>query len=183
MVLHRPFEPAKLISHNPDRSTDKEPLAANKDSEIPNVVRLMHFKNVDEELRWIAGDIGLRSETERGCSVVLARTKKLAEGAAQVLNAAGIAAALAIRKNEFESTPLRWLHALLRLANARADREQLRKLCKAFYELEGVNIRVEDVTAASSARGGDLLRSWTEEAMARENLEPYTRDFLALVLK
>jgi DNA helicase-2/ATP-dependent DNA helicase PcrA len=172
----------KLISHNPDRSSDKEPLAASKDSEIPNVVRLMHFKNVDEELQWIASDIGLRSETERGCSVVLARTKKLAEGAAQALNAAGIAAALAIRKNEFESTPLRWLHALLRLANARADREQLRKLCKAFYELEGVNIRVEDVTAASSARGGDLLRSWTEEAMARENPERYTRDFLALIL-
>jgi len=168
----------KLISHNAGRSPDREPLSAIKDSEIRDVVRTRNFDSVDDELSWIATDIGHRSKIERGSCVILARTRNLAERAAGSLGKAGIEAALSIRKNEFESTPLRWLHAFLRLANARGDKEQLRKACKAFYELEGVDIRVEDVIAAASAEGGDFLRSWVSEALAKANLEKYTRDFL-----
>lgn len=168
----------RLISHNPGRAADREPLSAIKDSEIPDVVRLRHFGTVEEELLWIASDVGHRSEPERGNCVILTRTRNLAERAAASLSKAGIESALSIRKNEFESTPLRWLHAILRLANARGDKEQLRKLCKAFYELEGVDIRVEDVIAASSAEGGDFLRSWVTEALAQSNLENYTKVFL-----
>jgi DNA helicase-2/ATP-dependent DNA helicase PcrA len=149
-----------------------------KDSEIRDVLRLQRFETVEDELAWIAKDIARRTQVQRGNCAVLARTRNLVEKAAQVLSTAGIDAALAIRKNEFESTPLRWLHAVLRLANARGDKEQLRKVCKSFYELEGVDLRVEDVIAASSAEGGDFLRSWINEALARRNLEQYSRDFL-----
>jgi ATP-dependent DNA helicase UvrD/PcrA len=167
-----------LISHNPGRSPGKEPLSAMKDSEVRDVLRVQKFDTVDEELAWIAKDMARRTHVQRGNCVVLARTRNLVEKAAQVLSAAGIDAALAVRKNEFESTPLRWLHAVLRLANARGDKEQLRKVCKSFYELEGLDLRVEDVIAASSAEGGDFLRSWINEALARRSLERYSRDFL-----
>jgi DNA helicase-2/ATP-dependent DNA helicase PcrA len=72
---------------------------------------------------------------------------------------------------------------MLRLANARGDREQLRRICKAFFELEGVDLRVADVVAASSADGSDLLRAWLDEALARTELEAYTRTFLGQTKK
>ncbi len=56
---------------------------------------------------------------------------------------------------------------MLRLANSRGDKEQLRKVCKSFYELEGVQLAPKDVVAASSAMGGDLFRAWLGEALAR----------------
>jgi DNA helicase-2/ATP-dependent DNA helicase PcrA len=167
-----------LIAFNSLRSAGKLPLSAVKDSEVHDVVRLQHFETPEDEVAWLASDIRKRPIKERAGCVVLARTRKLLEMAAQTLNESGIEAALSIRKNEFESAPLRWLHAALRLANARGDRDQLRRLCKSFYELEGVDIRVEDVVAASSAEGGDFLRSWIDEALARRELEPYTRSFL-----
>lgn len=167
-----------LISHNPGRSPEKEPLAAIKDSEVRDVVRVRHFGAVDDELQWIARDLQGRPKSERGGCVVLTRTRSLAEKAAQTLGTSGVEAALAIRKTEFESTPIRWLHAALRLANARGDKEQLRRLCKAFYALEGVDVRVEDVIAASSAEGGDFLRSWVNETLANAGLETHTSQFL-----
>jgi DNA helicase-2/ATP-dependent DNA helicase PcrA len=167
-----------LISHNTGRSLDKEPLSAIKESEVKDVLRVRNFDTLNAELSWIAKDIASRPISARGTCVILARTRKLVEKAAQTLNSAGVEAALSIRKNEFESTPLRWLHAILRLANARGDRDQLRRVCKAFYELEGLDIRVEDVVAASSAEGGDFLRSWVNEALAAKNLQKHTKDFL-----
>jgi DNA helicase-2/ATP-dependent DNA helicase PcrA len=137
-----------LISHNTSRSAGKAPLAAVKESEIRDAVRLKHFESVDDELSWVAKDIAGRNETDRASCVVLARTRKLIELAARALNEAGVEAAVAVRKSEFESAPLRWLHAVLRLANARGDKEQLRRICKSFYELKGIDMRVDDVLAA-----------------------------------
>lgn len=167
-----------LISHNPGRSAERQPLSAIKNSEIPDAVRTRRFDTFEQELSWVASDIARRPLAQRGSCVILARTKNLAQRAATALTQTGIEAALAVRKNEFESSPLRWLHALLRLANARGDKEQLRKLCKAFYELEGLNIRPENVIAASAADGGDFLRSWINEALAQSNLHKHTREFL-----
>src|SRR4029450_12068293 len=120
-----------------ERPVDKEPLYAIKESAQEAVVRLERFKTVEDELSWIAEDIlGDHSEETSQC-VILARTRKVLEAAVTRLEAAGLLASLTIRKSEFTSAPLRWLHAFLRLANARADCEQLRRICKGFYELEG----------------------------------------------
>lgn len=69
---------------------------------------MRHFGTVDEELHWIAKDLGRRPKSERGGCVLLTRTRGLAEKAAQILTTLGVEAALAIRKTEFESTPIRW---------------------------------------------------------------------------
>ena len=36
--------------------------------------------------------------------------------------------------------PKRWLHSMLRLANSRQDKEQIRRLCRSFFDLEGINL-------------------------------------------
>ena len=172
-----------LIRFNVDRSPDKKPLTAVRHNDSKHVIRLKKFQDVDEELSWVAADLKPQPIEYRSNSVILARTRALIERAAQVLNSSGVPAALTIRKPEFESAPLRWLHAMLRLANARGDREQLRRSCKAFYELEGIDVRVSDVVAASSATGGDLLRAWIDEALARRELAPYSRELLVFTKK
>jgi DNA helicase-2/ATP-dependent DNA helicase PcrA len=102
----------------------------------------------------------------------------LLERAVAALESAGVAAALNTRKDEFESAPFRWLHSVLRLANARGDREQVRRVCKAFYSIDGLDLRVEQVVASAAVTGGDLLRAWFDETLVKTTLSDLSREFL-----
>lgn len=168
----------KLIQHNDSRSADKQPLIAIKPEDRADSVRLQHFNDAAEELAWVATDIAGRGPKVHGKCVVLARTKKVLEAAAEALQAAGVTPALHVRKDEFESAAFRWLHSILRLANARGDREQVRRACKAFYTIDGLDLRVEQVLASAAVTGGDLLRAWFEETLAKEALSDLSREFL-----
>lgn len=167
-----------LIRNNLDRSVGKSPLQAVKsDSNYESVV-LKKFATFDEEAAWVASSIQERPAEERGKCVILARTTKLLQGVADALTHLGVPSHIAKRKNEFETVPMRWLHAMLRLANARNDREQLRRVCKTFYNLEGIDIRVEDVVAEASLVGGDFLRAWCLHCVGKANVEQETKAFL-----
>ena len=170
-----------LIRYNPSHSPEKLPLRGRRGGTTErDVVTVRSFPSPEEEVQWVAKDVGNRPETERRNCMILARTRALVEKAAAALECLQIPYTLSIKKNEFVSAPLRWMHGMLRLANARGDREQLRRVCKAFYELEGIDIRVPDVTAAASAEGGDLFRSWLGEALARkQGLDPKAQVLLA----
>ncbi len=169
----------KLIQHNDSRSADKQPLIAIKPEDRADSVRLQRFDDAAEEVAWVATDIAGRGPMVHGKCVVLARTKKVLEAAAEALQAAGVTPALHVRKDEFESAAFRWLHSILRLANARGDREQVRRACKAFYTIDGLDLRVEQVLASAAVTGGDLLRAWFEETLAKEALSDLSREFLS----
>ncbi len=168
-----------LIRYNLDRAAGKMPLVSVKTDVRSDIVRLKHFSFESDEMAWIAADIASRGDTELADCVILARTKRLLDSGLEALAHAGIPAVIPVRKAEFASAPCRWLHSVLRLANARGDREQARRICKAFYELEGIDIDLADVTASASVFGGDMLRSWFELALSQPALEPFTRDFLS----
>lgn len=168
----------RLISHNPNRSAAKLPLIAMKPSAGQDVIRIRHFANVEAELNWIALDLKTRPGHARAESVVLARTRKVIEEVYRQLDLNGVPASLALRKFEFESAPLKWLHAMLRLADGRGEKEQLRRVCRAFYELEGLDVRPEDVSVAAAAMNGDLLRAWFVATLDRQELSPVTQRFL-----
>ena len=167
-----------LIRHNDDRAPDKQELTARKVANGRSRVTVLEFPEFQGELSWISERIdGLPKETQAEC-VILARTRRLLEKAVEALTAKGIPSYIATRKNEFASAPLRWLHAMLRLANARQDREQLRRVCKAFYPLEGIELRVEDVVARAAVESGDYLRALIAAACERQELEAGTRGLL-----
>lgn len=167
-----------LIRHNLSRSADKLPLVALKTASAGLAVRVQQNETVDDELAWVAADILGRGPQEFGKCAIVGRTKRLLEQSAAVLTGIGVPAALASKKDEFESAPFRWLHAVLRLANARGDKEQLRRVCKAFYSIEQIDLRLEQVVASAAVTGGDLLRAWFDEAMARDALSSRSRDYL-----
>lgn len=163
----------RLISHNPNRTKTKMTLQASPNKENPTPIRVKCLGSPDLEAQWVASDIAKLPKHKREFCVVLARTKNLVERVAQSLQQADVPCTLSVKKNEFISAPLRWLHAMLRLANSRGDKEQVRRACKAFYDLEGVQIVAKDVIAAASAIGGDCFRAWLQEALARRSaLDP-----------
>jgi DNA helicase-2/ATP-dependent DNA helicase PcrA len=83
------------------------------------------------------------------------------------LEQAGLKSFLAQRKNEFECASIRWMHAALRLANARHDRELLRRVCVAWQDFTASVIEVEDVDATAALNGGDFLRAWLDTASGK----------------
>lgn len=168
----------RLIRHNLDRAADKQPLYAVKQPTQETVVRVRHFATFDTELEWIAADIRATHLSETGSCAILARTRKVLEAAVAKLETAGITASLTSRKAEFTSAPFRYLHAVLRLANSRTDRDQLRRLCKAFYEIEGIDLQVADLIASAPQFSGDYLRSWFESVKTRAAIDPPTRALL-----
>jgi DNA helicase-2/ATP-dependent DNA helicase PcrA len=168
-----------LIAKNQDRSTGKAALTAKKPLGAGEAVQLKRFGSFDEEAAWVAGDIATRHPASRKGSAVLARARKPLEQVIAKLADHGIPAHLAARKNEFASEPMRWLHGTLRLANVRQDRGHLRRVCRAFYALEGINLDPQDVASAAAAgHDGDFLRGFTSAALARPELAEETRAML-----
>ena len=158
----------KLIVHNRQRASDKQPLAAHKVARMDDeVTRYRTFDTPDDEVAGVARDMRDRGLTPADC-VILARATKLLQHAASALREAGFEAYVAQRKNEFDTPVVRVLFNALRLANARHDRDVLRRLCVAWEELTGVTLEVEDIAAAAALLGGDFLRAWEEAATARD---------------
>ncbi len=168
----------KLISHNPSRTVGKDQLLAVKSGDFDNAVRAMKFEDFDMEMKWVAADIASRADGERSRCVVLARTRKALEVAVDHLTAVGVPAYLAMRKDEFASAPMRWLHATLRLANNSQDRDQVQRLVKSFFDLEGINVDAAAVVSNAQAFEGNTLRAFVALASERSELTPSTRDYL-----
>ena len=167
-----------LIKHNSDRPAGKTRLTAHKKASGKDVVRVKMSNDFEQEAAWVAKDIGTRPAGERAGCVILARTKKLLEQTVGTLEQSGISAYLAMRKNEFESAPLKWLHSVLRLANARSSREHLRLVCRAFFSLEGINLDVGDIISHAAAGDGDCLRSFARAALDRGEMSPHARNLI-----
>lgn len=168
----------KLIAHNLSRASDKAVLLAHKPGGAGAAIRVNDFASFGDEADWVAGDIAQRPKDARANSVVLSRTRRLLKQVLEALEAQGVPSYLAMRKDEFVSGPMLWVHAMLRLANARQDREQLRRVCKSFFALEGIDLNVRDIMSAAAAEEGDYLRAWLRTAQQREQLSPETRSFL-----
>ncbi len=171
----------KLIKNNLSRAANKKELKAVKLSG-KDPIRVKSFKFFSDELNWVANDIVNKSEEDRCKCVILGRARKLLESAISALQNNGLNGYIAMRKNEFQSMPMIFLHSMLRLANSRQDREQIRRVCKSFFSLEGIRIDVKDVVSFSSTTDGDYLRAWAELALNRDELEVSTRAYITKYL-
>ena len=150
-----------LIRHNFLRTTDKKPLKAFRYILGKDTVRLLPiFPDFDTESAGIAKDIKRLHSSHLGSIVVLGRNRKLLEGAELALRKEGLPAVITQRKNEFESTPLIWLHSILRLANDRRNRNHLEALCGTFAQLTQVEIDYEDVIEQAQASNLGFLQHW-----------------------
>jgi DNA helicase-2/ATP-dependent DNA helicase PcrA len=166
-----------LISFNQARSEGKQLLVAKKLATDSPALKANIFDSEDEEAAYIPKVIKQSGWRPDDCAV-LARNAKLLDRAAAALAASGLQPFVARRKTEFESPAVRWLFCVLRLANARHDRELLRRVCVAWNDFTGSLIEFEDVEAEAALDGGDFLRAWVNTASARN---PKTSHSLLLV--
>ena len=149
-----------LIANNVGRTPGKIPITARNTAGLgENVVRYSVFPSPDDEVKFLPRDLESRGLKAADC-VVLARTARLLDSAESALRNAGYEVYVARRKSEFESPALRVLMETLRLANARHDRDILRRLCLAWEGLAGETLELDAVTAAAALSGGDFLRAW-----------------------
>lgn len=172
----------KLIAHNFGRFAEKGVIKAYKKTSDASAVSIHRFDEFPNEAHWVAKNIAARPSKSRSKCAVLARTKKLLDQVVDALGEYGIGGYLAARKNEFESASLQWLHSILRLANSRSSREHLRRVCKAFYTLEGIDLNIKDIISHASAEDGDNLRSWAAAALNRTELSEPARKLITTSL-
>ena len=168
----------QLIVNNPDRMAERSVLQPYGRKKGSHAVNLHRFNDFTEESQWVAQSIAEKNPEQRTHCVVLSRTRKLLDQVVKSLGEQGIDGYIATRKMEFESAPLQWLHSILRLANSRNSRDQLRRICRAFYQLEGVNIDMDEVVSHASAEDSDYLRSWAAIALQRNELSEGARKLL-----
>ena len=153
-----------LIAHNRMRTPGKTPITARSRMDLnSNPVRYGIFASPKKEAAFIPKDIRTRGLRGEEC-VVLGRSVKLIECAADALRDAGYEAYLARQKSNFESASVCVMVEALRLANGRHDRDILRRLCLAWKKLSGQTLEVDDVVANAALVGGDFLRAWTDAA-------------------
>ncbi|NLB62697.1 MAG: ATP-dependent helicase [Fibrobacter sp.] len=172
----------KMISHNNNRLTKKQAGISllKEDSAIANAVSLEEFINFQAEVSWIAEDIKAKKFSPKHTKI-MGRNRKLLEETQEILNNNGITAVIHQRKTEFESFPMRFLHALLRGIVSRADKVQIQRLSAAFYQLEGVNIDVHSVIGMASLTNSDLLKAWLHIAIEREGVSETTKSYLTKI--
>ena len=76
---------------------------------------------------------------------------------------------------------MQWIHNILRLANARHDREFLRRICVSWQQFTGVVLEVNDIEAIASLAGGDYLRAWVDAAIENNNNSVPIQEMLSRV--
>lgn len=172
-----------LIRHNFLRDRDKLPLVSHKEAD-DDVVRLAPYSDIDEEVQTTATDIQQRHRNKLGDVTVLARNRKLLNRMEKALQDTSVNCLIVQRKDNFESTPFVWLHAILRLANDRQSIANLETVCGSFAQLTYIEVDPEEVIIAAKIGNGDYLQQWlkaSEQATASKGTGPLTTLALELL--
>ena len=168
----------RLIAVNTRRLEEKRDTQAYKVSERNlKVVGVHRFSSFSDEASWVSRSIANRPIGERRKCVVLARTKKLLDEVIEQLNRVSLVGFSGTRKNEFLSPQLKWLHSLLRLANARSSSVNLYKVCKSFCELAGVDVDPNEIVLEGNSGDVDYLREWANTVL-KNDLSSISEDMI-----
>ncbi len=150
-----------LIVHNKLRTPDKKPIEAFHTDQVKGTVRLLPaFTDFSTEAHEIANDIRELHSEHPGSVVILGRSRKILESIEEALIAINIPAVISQRKDEFKSTPLVWLHSILRLANDRQNQDYLQAVCGTFTQLTNFEIDTDRIIADADASNKDYLQQW-----------------------
>ena len=150
-----------LIVHNGERSPDKKPLLSMKAGTGANPIELLSFDDDQQEVSGIAERVAARLQSGARPSdiVVLARATKLLERVQQALGALSVPSHVQRRKSQFESAPLRFVVAALKLALVRSDEDLAATVTKALSDCVEQDASGEDLAGFSAALNGDQLEA------------------------
>lgn len=150
-----------LIVHNGERSPNKKPLLSMKTGSGVNPIELLPFDGEQQEASGIAERVAARLQSGARPSdiVILARATKLLERVQQALQALSVQSHVQRRKSQFESAPLRFVVAALKLALVRSDEDLAATVTKALSDCVEQDSSGEDLAGFSAALNGDQLEA------------------------
>ena len=168
----------KLISNNTASFGSVSLPSASRSAKATPIVRVEHFTDFNEEVKWVAENIMKQQSMSHGSFVVLARTNRLLTTAVEALDRSGVGGFMGLQNMEFDSEPMKWLHNILRLANSRNNHEYLRIVCKSFSVLERIDFNIESIISKANADNIDFLRVWRAEVLNSKNLSDAARSIV-----
>lgn len=150
-----------LIVHNGERSVDKKPLLSMKAGTGEDPIELLSFEDDQMEAEGIAERVKARllSGVRPADVVVLARATKLLERVQKALQALSVPSHVQRRKPQFESAPLRFITAALKLALVRSDDDLASTVTKALSDCVEQDSSEEDLAGFSAQLNGDQLEA------------------------
>ncbi|SOD42738.1 ATP-dependent helicase [Nitrosovibrio sp. Nv4] len=150
-----------LIAHNGDRAAGKKPLEAMRQLASTSPVVVKQFTDEVKEAGWVAEQIAQRIRVGAAPReiVVVARNTKLLERVGSALTTVNVESHVQRRKSQFESAPLRFVMAALKLAAVRSDNEIAAALIKALSDCRGIHIEPENLAAWAAQANGDYLEA------------------------
>lgn len=150
-----------LIVHNGERSVDKKPLLSMKAGTGDDPIELLSFEDDQMEAEGIAERVKARllSGVRPADVVVLARATKLLERVQKALQALSVPSHVQRRKPQFESAPLRFITAALKLALVRSDDDLASTVTKALSDCVEQDSSEEDLAGFSAQLNGDQLEA------------------------
>ncbi|MCL4326580.1 MAG: ATP-dependent helicase [Candidatus Thermoplasmatota archaeon] len=170
-----------LISHNFFRTANKKPIEPSRLSSGQETVRLLSpFEDFSLEASGIAKDIRRRHLDNLGSVAVLGRNRKLLESMKEALDNEGLNAIILHRKDSFESTPFKWLHAILDLAKNQQNQISLESVCGTFAQLtqnEVYEVNKEEVIRQAGISNDGYLQQWIK-IIQEKNVDEMTREII-----
>ncbi|MFJ5445991.1 ATP-dependent helicase [Methylobacillus methanolivorans] len=150
-----------LIVHNGERSSDKKPLLSMKTGSGVNPIELLSFDDDQQEASGIAERVAerLRGGARPADIAILARATRLLERVQQALQTLSVPSHVQRRKSQFESAPLRFVVAALKLALVRSDEDLAATVTKALSDCVEQDANGEDLAGFSAALNGDQLEA------------------------
>ena len=174
-----------LIAHNSERATGKKPLLPMKPETGLDPVEVEAFDDDSQEASWVAEQIQYRlsAGSTPHDLVVLARNSKLLERAHKALGAVSVPSHLQKRKTQFESAPLRFVVAALKLALVHQDDDLAATVTKALSDCIDADVDMVQLGALSAESSGDQVEALRLLALSTASMPKDLRDAIAALAR
>ena len=152
----------RLVVYNARR----DPAKAAAEAAVPRLeggepdIETRVFSDDRHEASGIAAEIAVLDVSQRGETVVLARSRAPLEPVRATLGGLNVPTALLGRRDDFASPQMRWLVACLKQINRPLDRRNMATLTETFASFADVPLDAAEVLARSETGQVTLLAAW-----------------------
>ena len=149
----------RLVVHNTARTAEKLPLVASKPP-VEGAISVRVFATDVLEVEGVAEEIAGTPTAEWGKCAVLGRTRAILMPIQQALQAKGVKAVIAQRRDRFISPQFTWLQALLDQALRPADARTFKVLVDAANRIASDELDSTILAAEAEAAGRACFEHW-----------------------
>lgn len=165
-----------LVRHNTDRTPDKAALVSTR-PEAGRIIGKRVYPSDTEEAAGIAKEIAGATIEVRRRTAILGRTRAILQPILEALRAADVKAAMATRRDRFNSPQFAWLQACLDQAIRPTDKQVFRAMVDAANRISGLEADSALLAAEAEAAGVSLMEYWAKATDAENEIAKRLAEF------